>query len=90
MHLNVARAAAAAGDSAWAAEEARQAQALAVAAGDVPLRLSADVATAAALLTAGDTPGSGGARPPGDLQWPGGYRYAAQGLDGRRARGARA
>ena len=58
VHLNVARAAAAAGNSAWAAEEAGKAQALAVNAGDVPLRLSADVATAAALLAAGDTRGA--------------------------------
>ena len=58
VHLNVARAAAAAGNSTWAAGEAGQAQALAVEAGDVPLRLSADVATAAALLSAGDTGGA--------------------------------
>jgi hypothetical protein len=58
VHLNVARAAAAAGNSAWAAEEAGQAQTQAVDAGDVPLRLSADVATAAARLSAGDTGGA--------------------------------
>jgi len=39
VHLNVARAAAAAGNSTWAAEEAAQAQALAVDAGDMPLRV---------------------------------------------------
>jgi DNA-binding CsgD family transcriptional regulator len=55
VHLNVARAAAAAGNSAWAAEEAGRAQALAADAGDVALRLSADVAAAGALLSAGDT-----------------------------------
>lgn len=55
VHLNVARTAAAAGNSTWAAGEAGQAQALTVDAGDMPLRLSADMATAAALLSAGDT-----------------------------------
>lgn len=58
VHLTVARAAAAAGNSAWAAEEAGKAQALAADAGDVPLRLSADVATSAALLAADDTQGA--------------------------------
>jgi hypothetical protein len=58
VHLNVASAAAAAGNAAWAAEEARQAETLAVAAGDVPLRWSADVASAAAMLSAGDTGGA--------------------------------
>jgi hypothetical protein len=58
VHLNVARAAAAAGNSAWAAEEAAQAQALAAAAGDAPLRSSDDVATAGAMLSAGETQGA--------------------------------
>jgi DNA-binding CsgD family transcriptional regulator len=58
VHLNVARAAAAAGDPAWAAREAGRAQALAAAAGDAPLRLSADVATADAVLSAGDPRGA--------------------------------
>jgi DNA-binding CsgD family transcriptional regulator len=58
VHLNVAHAAAAAGDPAWAAEEAAHAQGLAVEAGDAPLRLSAEVATASALLSAGDTQGA--------------------------------
>ena len=55
IHLNVAHAAAAAGNPVWAAREAGQAQALAVDAGDVPLRLSAEIAAAAAMLSAGDT-----------------------------------
>ena len=58
MHLNVARAAAASGDSAWAARESAQAQALAAAAGDASLRSAADVATAGALLSAGDFRGA--------------------------------
>ncbi len=58
VHLNVARAAAAAGNPAWAAEEAAQAQALAEAAGDAPLRSSADIATAGAMLAAGDVQGA--------------------------------
>jgi DNA-binding CsgD family transcriptional regulator len=58
VHLNVARAAAAAGNAAWAAREARQGQALAAAAGDAPLRSSADAATAGALLSAGDPQGA--------------------------------
>jgi DNA-binding CsgD family transcriptional regulator len=58
VHLNVARAAAAAGYPAWAAREAAQAQALAAAAGDAPLRSSADVATAGAMLSAGDVRGA--------------------------------
>jgi len=58
VHLNVARAAAAAEDPAWAAREAGQAQVLAAAAGDAPLRSSADVATAGAMLSAGDAQGA--------------------------------
>jgi DNA-binding CsgD family transcriptional regulator len=58
VHLKVARAAAAAGDPTWAAREAAQAQALAAAAGDAPLHASADVATAGALLSAGDIQGA--------------------------------
>ena len=58
VHLKVARAAATAGDPAWSAREAAQAQALAATAAEVPLRLSADVATASAMLASGDTPGA--------------------------------
>jgi DNA-binding CsgD family transcriptional regulator len=58
VHLSVARAAAAAGNPAWAAREAAQAQALAAAAGDASLRSAADVATAGALLSAGDSRGA--------------------------------
>ncbi len=57
VYLNVARAAAAAGDPAWAAREAARARALA-AAGDAPLRSSADAVTAGAMLAAGDTGGA--------------------------------
>jgi DNA-binding CsgD family transcriptional regulator len=58
VHLRVARAAAAAGDPAWATDEATRARALALLAGDEALRLSVDVATADAMLTAGDTVGA--------------------------------
>jgi DNA-binding CsgD family transcriptional regulator len=58
VHLNVARAAAAAGNPSWAAREAAQAQALAEAAGETSLRSAADVATAGALLSAGDPGGA--------------------------------
>ena len=60
VRLQVAQAAAAAGDTSWAATEASKAQELARLADDVHLRLSADVATAQAAMAQGDGPRAAG------------------------------